>query len=56
MKRSYGQPPRACPIRSRSAVAKRRWARLGVITLAITCGRAIASSTGPGVWPKPSMP
>ncbi|MNT62391.1 hypothetical protein D3C72_2001100 [compost metagenome] len=56
MKRVNGQPPRRWPISARNAVMKRCWDRLGVMMLAITCGRDIASMTASGVWPKPSMP
>ncbi|MNR49280.1 hypothetical protein D3C85_1686320 [compost metagenome] len=56
MKWLYGQPPRRWPISLRNAWMKRCWDRLGVITLAMTCGAAIACITASGVCPKPSMP
>ena len=39
-----------------SARVKRSWLMLGVMTLAITWGFAIAAITAFGAWPKPSMP
>jgi hypothetical protein len=52
----YGQPLRVWPISLRIARSKRSCERLGVMMLAIACGRAIASMTLSGVWPRPSMP
>ena len=57
MKRAKGQPSsRECPSSLRRAWVKACWAKLGVMTLAMTCGSAMAASTSVGLWPCPSMP
>jgi len=56
-KRGKGQPPaRFRPISFSRAWIRRYWLKLGVMTLAMTWGRLMASTTGDGTWPKPSIP
>ncbi len=53
---SNGHAPRLRPISRVSRSVSRYWLNDGVMTLAMTCGSRIASSTAAGAWPSPSIP